>query len=230
MDSRRKPSMHRMQTDRIAYCRRAPKSQRRGAIVVWFLLAMPALLTLLCVMIEVAHLYLARAELHNALESAAQAAVKDWAENFTMLGGEDTQNARIVGNTFAMANSINGDSVNLANIDPTLNYDAGESCNQNGCSGGVFVFGAITDDDPKLVFDCCTEPEPCNGGGGLVNTFAVRAQATYPVPAVCSSLFGIPIGPFTVTARADALYDCSTQSPRLYHLEPTHFACGVTCP
>jgi hypothetical protein len=133
-------------------------------VLVWFIVALPALLTLLCIILEVANLYLARTELHNALESAAQAAVKDWAENFGMTGG-DTLNARVVGNNYALANTINGEPVNLAAIDPALNYDAGEACNQNACGGGVFVFGAITDENPDFTFDCCQTP---NCGAAIV--------------------------------------------------------------
>ena len=65
---------------------RSAQNSRRGAVMVWFIVAMPVLLTLLCVMLEVGNLYLARTELHNALEAAAQAAVKNWADN----GGGDT--------------------------------------------------------------------------------------------------------------------------------------------
>jgi Flp pilus assembly protein TadG len=124
---------------------------RRGAIVVWFIVATPVLLTLLCVMLEVANLYLARQELHNALEAAAQAAVKDWADN----GGGDTLQSRIVGNSYALANTINGVPVDLSSIDPTLNYAGpGQPCNQNTCNSGVLVFGAITSDNPDCEFDC----------------------------------------------------------------------------
>jgi hypothetical protein len=98
------------------------------------------------------------------LESASQAAVKDWADNFSMTGG-DTLNARMVGNNYAKANTINGASVDLSNVDPSLNYDAGELCNQNACGGGVFVFGAIADQDPDFVFDCCQTP---NCGAAIV--------------------------------------------------------------
>ena len=418
--------------------------------MVWFIVGMPALVGMLVVMLEVARLYLARAELHNALEAAAQAAVKDWADNFGMTGG-DTQNARMVGNTYAKANTINGVSVDLSLIDPTLNYEVGEPCNQNACGNGVLVFGAITDDDPDFEFNCCARPRcgigtvlfdatgqgnlgngnnnewgirfldeasvpttlliskititltgtttfdedsfgigdaappnkvtdstisapdifgltdsqitatflpagnvpktvleftftalgldngfekgdrfrfgvkvgsgngnaqidgdeigqpgtqaqiqveffdtntmttttasgayidtqigtqggqcanvgiydpvhqsltvfpqpnpipdlPCpnppanndaqsfvqiQGGGGLVNAFAVRAQATYPVPSIVQELFGVSIGPFFVTAKADALLNCSVPQPQLYHLKPPKFLCSVNCP
>jgi hypothetical protein len=68
------------------------------------------------------------------------------------------------------------------------------------------------------------------GGGGFQNAFAVRAQATYPVQSICCQICGIPVGPFTVTAKADALYDCVNQVPRLYHLKPQNYLCPLVCP
>ncbi len=428
---------------------RLPK-RRRGAVMIWFIVAMPVLLTLLCVVLEVSNLYLARTELTNALEAAAQAGVKNWAQNFTSTGG-DTNNARMVANTYAKANTINGVPVDLTTLDPALNYSSGQACNQNACGSGVFVFGAVTGSTPKFTFNCCSIPQSCGvgtvlfdatsqgnlnsgnnndwgirfqnqafvpaslliseititltggttfdpssfaladnnppfkvvdsssnvapdifgldpgqisvsfqsgntvlkftfssmgadlgfekgdrfrfgvpvnqgtsqisgdeigqpgtaalvrvtfsnsatatgsfvdtqnggkigppppdapcakigiydaahqslsvfprpnlipdlpcaptsapkndgqsfvqvsagGGGGFQNAFAVRAQATYPVQSLCHRLFGLSVGPFKVTANADAVYSCGTPYPRLYHLEQSNFTCNVNCP
>ncbi|MCA8995611.1 MAG: hypothetical protein KDA80_01440 [Planctomycetaceae bacterium] len=68
------------------------------------------------------------------------------------------------------------------------------------------------------------------GGGGTGNAFAVRAQASYNVPSIVNQLSGLPIGPFSVTAHADALYNCATKKPQLYHLKTNKFFCTVTCP
>lgn len=137
---------------RRALRRSAPR--RRGAVTVWMILAVPAMLTLLGVVTEVANLYLARTELTNALESSALAAVKHWGD----AGGGDTLIPRQVGRQFAFANTINGVPVDLAVVDPALNYNPASPCNQNNCSNGVLVFGAIVSDDPEFVFDCCEIP------------------------------------------------------------------------
>jgi hypothetical protein len=131
-----------------------PPAGRRGAATLWTILAIPAVLTLLGVLTEVANLYLARIELTNAMESAALAAVKHWGD----AGGGDTWIPRTVGNQFSFANTVNGAPVDLSVIDPTLNYNPASPCNQNNCSEGVLVFGAIVDDDPEFVFDCCETP------------------------------------------------------------------------
>lgn len=67
-----------------------------------------------------------------------------------------------------------------------------------------------------------------NGGQGL----AVRARATFNVPSVCESLFGLPLGSFTVTAEADAIYECIARRPRLYHIDDglPDFTCSTNCP
>ncbi|TWT55432.1 hypothetical protein KOR42_28180 [Thalassoglobus neptunius] len=64
-------------------------------------------------------------------------------------------------------------------------------------------------------------------GGGFP---AVRVQARVEVPSLCSQLCGWTIGPFFVTACADAYYDCDTGSVRLYHLEQSRFGCHENCP
>ncbi len=153
---------------------------RRGAAALWLVVALPVLLTLFCVILEVANLYTARAEFQNALEAAAQAAVKNWADS----GGGDTQNARTVGNTFAQANTINGVSVNFL---PNLNYNNTNLCNQNASRDGVFVFGAITMDNPEFVFDCCATP-----GCGVAN---VVMDATGQGQLGSNNSFGISFQP-----------------------------------
>ena len=133
------------------------RSPRRGAITVWLILSIPVVITLLCVVAEVGNLWLARIELTNALEASALAAVKEWGD----AGGGSTLGPRKVGNAYAMANTINGAVVDLTLVDDDsfpLNRDPGEACNENACNEGVLVFGAIIDDDPEFVFDCCTAP------------------------------------------------------------------------
>ena len=129
-------------------------ASRRGAITVWLILAIPAVVTLLCVVAEVANLWLARTELTNSLEAAALGAVKQWGD----AGGGDTLVPRQVGNAYASANTLNGTAVDLTLVDPLLNRDPAEACNQNACGDGVLVFGAIVDDSPEFVFDCCATP------------------------------------------------------------------------
>jgi Flp pilus assembly protein TadG len=139
-----------------------PTGNRRGAITVWLILAIPVLMTLFCLLLEVGNLWLARIELTNALESSSLAAVKEWGDN----GGGDTWIPRNVGNTYAMANTVNGSIVDLMLVDDDtypLNYDEDEECNQNACSLGVLVFGVVSINEfDEFVFDCC-ETAGCGG-------------------------------------------------------------------
>ena len=98
---------------------------------------------------------------------------------------------------------------------PDIPCPAGSSANNNGQALGSVSAGTCLG---------------TGGGGGGGRAFAVRAQASYPVPSICCNLFGLPVGPFYVTATADALYDCPTKRPRLYHLEQRNSSCGVNCP
>ena len=182
---------------------------------------MPVFLTILVIVLEVGNLWMARVQLKNALEAGALAAVKSWGE----AGGGDTMTARTVGNEFASAVVVNGSPVNLASIDATLNYNAANPGNQNNACTGVFIFGTLTSDNPRFVFEAC-ETSGCGAGIG----FAVRAQATYTVPSISNQIFGVSVGSYTVSAKADAIYDCTDSRPAIYHIEDTDFMCSTTCP
>lgn len=59
-------------------------------------------------------------------------------------------------------------------------------------------------------------------GGGQP---AVRAQATVAVPSLCCSFCGINFGPYSITAKATAMYDCGTGRMKLIRVEPQNFFC-----
>ena len=61
-------------------------------------------------------------------------------------------------------------------IDPLLNRDPAEPCNENACGDGVLVFGAVVDDSPEFVFDCCARPG-CGCGGIRINAFKDNSGA-----------------------------------------------------
>lgn len=153
---------------------------RRGSATLWLIIWLPCLLTLFCVLVGAANLWLARVELENSLEAAALAAVKHWGE----VGGGDTEEPREVGVAYALANIVRGNGVVIGpNYDPV-----GGGPNQNDeCEptdhdvippNGNLVFGAINDDDPdNVIFDAGAMPSCAlgtvlidatgNGGGGL---------------------------------------------------------------
>jgi Flp pilus assembly protein TadG len=137
---------------------------RRAMVSLWTLLMIPALLVLFAVVVEGVHLWLARVELENALESAALAAVKEWAESGSGPAPGWTEGARIVGQTYAAANSINQTPVS---IDTNLGTYSDTNPNENLSCEGNLVFGAIIEDDP--VFVVATDQAPsCMGGAGRV--------------------------------------------------------------
>lgn len=134
------------QTARFAA--RTSRRARRGVAVLWLILAMPVLLLLVGFVLEIGNLWLARVQLENALESAALAAVKEWAD----AGGGDTQTARLVGLEYAAANRVTGTPVSLLD-----NY-AIANINQNASSAGNLLFGALTHDAIPWVFNAGIQP------------------------------------------------------------------------
>ena len=201
-----------------------PAKRRAGLITFWALVTIPVFLTMLCVVLEIGNLWAARIQLKNALEAAAMAGVQNWGDG----GGGDTTAARAVANTYSSANIINGAPVVLTAIDANLNDDLTNTDNDNVSCTGVLVFGVVTSSPATgFVFEaartdgCAMAPDP----PPLDLPFAVRAQATMAVPSICNSLFGFTIGDFNVTARADALYECSSGQPRIYHVDDANFMC-----
>jgi hypothetical protein len=199
--------------------RSTPRGQkaRRGVISLWLIVAVPVTVTLFCLVLEIANLWLARIELTDALESSALAAVKQWGDD----GGGDTLPARHVAQAYAAANTIGGQPVAI-----DVNYDAtppGGDQNGNASCAGELIFGVIADDAPAFTF--CT-----NQAAGPDDDLAVRAQATATVPSLCMQMFGVPIGPFQVSSRADALYRNADGLSRLYEILPQDFHCQAACP
>lgn len=175
---------------------------RRGVATVWLVLFLPLLLLLLCFVVEIGNLWMARAELETALEAAALAAVKEWGDN----SGGDTLVERNVGVTVAAANDVRGNPLvivtNYNNANPNDNSStAVPSATAN------LIFGAITSTNPTVVLNAGVVPT-CPTG-----VFGVLAQEEVTITPVCGSLFGAVLGPYTVRGRSVAMYNCTDRCP-----------------
>lgn len=145
--------------------RRGRRSQRRGVVTLWTILAIPVFLAMFCFVLEVANIWLARAELENALESAALAAVKTWGDN----NGGSTLSPRQIGVAYAAANGINSVPVTIDE-----NYDPGGDVNENRSCLGDLIFGEVRVEDNQWVFDANERPS-CGPGEVL---FDATGQGT----------------------------------------------------
>jgi hypothetical protein len=144
--------------------------RRRGSATLWLIIWLPCLLTLFCVLVGVANLWLARVELENALEASALAAVKQWGE----AGGGPTLTSRNVGVAYAGANIVRGNSVVIGtNYNPLNLPNENDLCDPTDETvnppNGNLVFGAIDDDDPDhVIFDAGAAPT-CAAGRVLID-------------------------------------------------------------
>lgn len=129
---------------------------RRGAITVWSLMLVIALVTILAVVVEVAHLWWCRTELESALEAAALAGAKEWGQ----ATNKNTQTPRNVAVDFAQSNTVNGKWINQPpnGAQFTTNYAMGSGLNQNATRTGNLIFGAVSLNAP-FTFDANTAPE-----------------------------------------------------------------------
>lgn len=191
--------------------------RRRGVAALWLILALPVLVILLGVVIEIGNIWLARVELENALESAALAAVKEWGS----AGGGDTAVSRLVGVEYAKANRVTGTMVGIAD-----NYDAVAPIrpNQNEfCTGPTanLIFGAVTTTTQPWVFDAGVEPS-CGAGEVLFDASAgpsmnqPNAWGINFHPATPATPAGLTIARVVYNLRSvdpNAYFDILTDAP-----------------
>ncbi|MFI4876376.1 MAG: TadE/TadG family type IV pilus assembly protein [Blastopirellula sp. JB062] len=184
------------------------RGSRRGASVLWLIVFMPLALTGLIFTIEIGRLWLARAEVENALESGALAAVIEW-ERLDPNTVLSTETARQAAADLAATNTVLG--APFAFADPNLNFspcNLGNGqvfCNGNDQLDGELVFGAITQIQPTVVFD--PEANPL-----LPNHFhAVLVRSAFSVPSQIS-LGGYSLGPYSVQAESVAMVDSNGQA------------------
>lgn len=210
---------------------RALGSARSGVAVMWLIASAPAVLVMLCVMVEVGHVWAARVKLESALEAAALAGVKTWADRSALDGhampGEfiKTSAARSAAIAAAGANTISGAGIVLDRNETDDGNDTGANANDNtNCTGDIILGGfpvaGGTAFDAGAAVTC---------GAGDVD-FAVLAQDTFQVTAICQNLLGVPVGPFTISARSIATSRCTgggattVENPQLVRVT------GITCP
>lgn len=203
----------------VRLSRTARRCRRRGVSTIWILAALPALIAAFLVIAELGHLWQARVELENGLESAALAAAKEWGQGGLLPLPNWTVSARTRGQTLAAANSIDGQPIVLGtNLGA---YNLLTNPNENGTylpgegppPTGNLVFGRVIEVGPLVRFNANQVPIP------LVTLYGVRAQATVRVPSLFGSYFGLTYASHTVTADATAAYDTVAGRTRLVRVD-----------
>jgi len=120
---------------------------RRGVATVWAILTLPIAAIAICGIVELGHLCLVRQELQTALEAAALAGVKTWADQSRADGHaqpgarEKTQAARQAALAVARANTVFGESLAL----DANQADDGDDVNgyDNATCAGDIVLGGF---------------------------------------------------------------------------------------
>ncbi len=197
-------------TGRLAI--RQQNDSRRGIATLWILMTVPAVVILFFFVVDIGNIWLARIELTNAVESAAQAAVKTWGE-----GGTKTQ-ARRAAKDFAAANTVIGEPVIL-----NLNKDTMNTNDNKNCRGNIVLGSLVPASSP--IFNSCIEPD-CSARP--LSVFAVRIQVAVPVQSLFGNLFGISTGPYEVSSAATAGYWCQSRSTHLVRIG--EYQCSLSCP
>lgn len=123
------------------------RGKRPGISTIWVIPSLPAVMTIVVMVVDVGRVWLARSELKNALDAAALSGIKTWGE------GGTTAQARADANDAMSANTILGTTA-------TLDITEGGCTNGNVASTGEVVLGVVTDNAGVFTFDCNQLPCP----------------------------------------------------------------------
>jgi hypothetical protein len=170
--------------------RNSRNTRRRGSAIVWILVATPVILVLFMVVLSLASIWQARAELQNAVEAAALAGAKFWGDNAD--SPSTRTSARLAAQAVFQANTVFGDMVTIASNDNP------SSTNNNASTSGPILLGSFTSSTLYV-----------NQSPAAVNERACYVITTASITPLLQGL-GI-LGPFTVKASAAAVYSSTTQ-------------------
>ena len=157
----------------------------------------PALLAVLVLVTDLARIWLARVELETAVEAGALAGARSWGAANDEYPETDQLNARNTAVLFTEANGVVGSYVPVTN-----NYGGSPTNNTNlFCTGNV-IFGSVSRADLNGVayqFQASVEVTSISH-----DDRGVTVVATAYVTSFWQTLFGLPLGPYKVTAQATA--------------------------
>ena len=150
--------------------------QRRGIATIWVLASLPVVLTLLVMLIDAGHLWVARSELRNALDAAALSGVKTWGE------GSSTLQSRLDAFDAFNTNTILGTQYLISTVE-------GACTNGNPAPSATaeLLLGTINDTATGFTFDCSGTPG-CVVGAFSV-TFAIDTSAVCPTDPTTADTF-----------------------------------------
>jgi Flp pilus assembly protein TadG len=148
---------------------------RSGISTIWVIVAVPVVMAMFVFVLDIAHIWLARTELKNALDAAALSGAQTWGN------GGSTAAARGDTNDAASANTVLGSIV-------TLDTTTGGCTNgnvSNALNVGEIVLGAISDTGTTVIFDCNSTPSCITGTFSVdieVNTLPAGGGDTFTTP------------------------------------------------
>ena len=161
-------------------------------------------------------------------------AAGDWLTGETLVFGVDTDNVESTGglaaDTVADEGGDFGDTPGANGMDGRIAFSF-------GFNGGASTGNTVDERLQRLMGGSLDRLQGNSANFPIVivtvvpdEDFAVLAQQTLSVNSICNNLFGIPIGPFTITGRAVATARCAganstvVNNPLLVHVT------GTTCP
>lgn len=191
--------------------RQSSRRFRRGISTVWVVASAPALLAVLVMVTDLARVWLARVELETAVEAGALAGAKSWGSAPDSAPVTEQCNARNVAVMFTEANGVVGMYVPITN-----NCGGSLSNNTNLLCTGNVIFGSVSRMDVNGIayrFQGSVAVSSANH-----DDRGVTVVATAQVTSFWHTLFGLPLGPYKVTAQATARSTTTSGTPELIRI------------
>lgn len=180
---------------RASQSRQTSDPRRSGAAALWTLIVVPALVGSLLFIADAGRVWSARIELRNALEAAALAGARAYAETYNATSGNRPASiaaAELAATEFAAANRAGGVSVTLVS--------------------GDIVTGSLT----GQVFNPAGEPVCGDDFGVQVSKGPVTF---HEFPSLFNSFLGQGFGSYRVRGRAYARSRCNTSDAELVFVQ-----------
>jgi Flp pilus assembly protein TadG len=190
-----------------------PRLDRRGAVLVWFVMIVPLMLLILVGLTDYAGMSLARIELQNAVDAAALSAIKSWSH------AEPSAAATEAATLFA-ANPVIGQTLG--------GHDTGQAVatvltQQTSDDPAVVIDGALfgiwVDQHGTLLFRPSADQPADSASASTPATPMVLFRKTIQVHGITRGWLGGTLGPYVTSAEAYARLDPVTGRPQLVNIE-----------
>lgn len=182
---------------------------RRGAVLVWFVMIVPLMMLILIGLTDYAAMALARVELKNSTDAAALSAIKSWSDLNRDAAIQDGHIA-VFANPVITRTSATTAASDLTSADESHRVE--------------FVFGGTVDMDGMRTFHELPGLSDIEQVQALGMTPGLRVRRTVRVLGFAGNWLGVDFGPYVVTTESFARMCPEQNVPQLMFVDAADIA------